>query len=93
MTKRTEQLEIITWRDSWHGYDAATERDQVKGNKFLVTVGFLVRENKDEVILCTETAMETGDDRVRFANGIVKKNIIKRVSRPISFPEMEGENN
>ena len=82
--------ELILWRDAWSGYGTPTEPADVEvGNPgyFLVSTGFLVKENRDEVIIALETNATAGDERVRHLSGILKKNIVSRRSSVVSVPD------
>jgi len=82
------QNEVIVWRDAWWGYETRPfEPDEIVGGHYLVDTGFLVKEDKDEVIICSSTSADPDNDRVKFVHGILKKNIVSRESSTVRIEE------
>jgi hypothetical protein len=84
--KRTARYEIITWRDAWSGYNEPTELGDIRFGHYLVSTGWLVKENRAEVILAAQINLHPNDTRIRHAFGILKRNIVSRCSRQVCLP-------
>lgn len=67
----------LTWEDAWHnGKDYFTTKDiHDMPDYFLVTVGFVLRDNKKGITLSPEFIPE--NDRYRFAHHICRAMIRK----------------
>ena len=84
MARKRLQHETIVWRDSWSGYgDHPVEPRDIQGEYYLVDVGFLAKETRDEVVIAASTSAHADDPRVKYLTGIPKKAIISRSSRPV----------
>ena len=86
MANKKLQQETIVWRDAWSGYDSPVEPNDVEFGQYLVSTGFLVKEDAREVVIATQAMAIPDDSRVRHLQGILKKNIISRASKPVRIP-------
>ena len=86
MSSKKLQQEIIIWRDAWSGHDSPVEPNDVEFGQYLVSTGFLVKEDAKEIVIATQMVATPDDSRVRHLQGIVKKNIVARHSKPVRVP-------